>query len=116
MAAFLTTTGVRLNVHSRGDCDGNGCTIHAPSDHHMKDWPTDWRGTGTGMERVCSHGVGHPDPDHVNFLRRRRLDRFADSCLRHGCCSERCCEPPSGKKAWHHIPMMAKAVAAAKED
>ena len=40
----------------------------------MKDWPTNWRNGGMfdikppHMERMCPHGVGHPDPDDVTNL------------------------------------------------
>ena len=43
---------------------------------HMRGWPTTGRG-----ERVCPHGVGHPDPDR----------RHADDPGVHGC--DGCCAP-----------------------
>jgi len=39
------------------------CTIHSPSNHHMIDLSQYWRADRGFMERICSHGVGHPDPD-----------------------------------------------------
>lgn len=50
-------------VHDRDACRGPHCVIHNPSDHHMRDWPLNWRADRQLMERTCPHGVGHPDPD-----------------------------------------------------
>ena len=57
---------VKLRTHAAGTCLGEFCTIHNPSDHHMKAWPQTWRGDRRLMERICPHGVGHPDPDDLN--------------------------------------------------
>jgi len=54
---------VLKGVHSLGDCKGEYCTIHNMSDHHMRSWPQHWRGDRGFMERICPHGIGHPDPD-----------------------------------------------------
>ena len=62
-----TGTGQRMMVHPVEECCGP-CVIHRPSQHHMKDWPTHWRGDRMLMERLCPHGVGHPDPDHLAGL------------------------------------------------
>jgi hypothetical protein len=52
------------NVHSPNQCAGENCTIHNMSDHHMRTWPQHWRSDRGIMERICSHGIGHPDPDN----------------------------------------------------
>jgi hypothetical protein len=52
-----------FNVHAKDKCAGEFCCIHRPSDHHMRDWPQNWRSDRRMMERICPHGVGHPDPD-----------------------------------------------------
>lgn len=54
---------VLVNVHDQGKCKGEYCTIHDMSDHHMRSFPQHWRGDRYMMERICPHGVGHPDPD-----------------------------------------------------
>ena len=54
-------------VHAEGQCAGTHCTLHNPSDHVMIEWPTYWRETGL-IERMCKHGVGHPDPDSAAYL------------------------------------------------
>lgn len=58
-----------INTHSPELCEGRGCSIHHPSDHHMKKWPLNWRGDTQVMERLCRHGVGHPDPDHMTYVK-----------------------------------------------
>lgn len=50
-------------VHDSAACAGRNCVVHNPSDHHMRDWPTHFRNDRGITERICPHGVGHPDPD-----------------------------------------------------
>ena len=70
-----------VNVHSPEQCKGEKCTIHSMSNHHMRGFPQHWRSDRGIMERICSHGVGHPDPD--NFWPNN------DHRWIHGCCG--CC-------------------------
>lgn len=63
METYTTGTGQKLVVHTRSDCQAEHCVIHNPSQHHMREWPTHWREDKGEMERICPHGVGHPDPD-----------------------------------------------------
>ncbi len=72
-----------LRVHSPDKCAGRACCIHNPSNHHMRSWRQNWRADRYLMERVCTHGVGHPDPDDPN------PDRV------HGC--DGCCAPLEGQ-------------------
>jgi hypothetical protein len=65
-------------MHSIKVCKGQPCTIHNRTDHHMRHMPQSWRGDRAIMERICEHGVGHPDPDE-----REGIDRS------HGC--DMCC-------------------------
>lgn len=66
---YITGTGQRLmDIHDREECDGRPCVIHNPSDHVMRDWPTHWREDRGLMERICEHGIGHPDPDSRAYL------------------------------------------------
>ena len=55
----------RLNAHSLEDCLGEVCCIHKMTDHSMRGFPQLWREDRRIMERICPHGVGHPDPDDV---------------------------------------------------
>jgi hypothetical protein len=59
---------VLVNVHEPYECVGENCTIHDPSDHHMKDWPQEWDQSRRIMMRVCSHGDMHIDPDEPGYL------------------------------------------------
>ena len=86
--------GHHVEVHERNDgCVEHGCCIHNPSDHHMREWPMLWRDDRYLMERICPHGVGHPDPDQMRFeIRRSRelglkvdIYRGVHGC--DGCCS-----------------------------
>lgn len=56
-----------VNVHLSNQCAGEFCVVHNPSDHHMRTWPLNWRDDTGVMERICPHGVGHPDPDAADF-------------------------------------------------
>lgn len=75
---YITGTGQRLvNIHPRVACAPTACVIHNPSDHAMRSFPTLFRDDRGFMERICPHGIGHPDPD----------DPYADPV--HGC--DGCC-------------------------
>lgn len=82
-----------LKSHGVESCRPNACPLHAPSNHHMQAWRLHWRAGRRRMERVCpAHGVGHPDPDHLGYVARRR---GAEACYAesvHGCCG--CCVKP----------------------
>jgi hypothetical protein len=91
MSTYETGTGqIIRGVHSENLCEGRGCVIHHPSDHHMKDWPTNFRTGGAfdikgpHMERICEHGIGHPDPDDYAFLKSQGEDVGTHGC--DGCC------------------------------
>jgi len=88
------TTGAGQVLHSLHDpakCEGEHCVIHNPSHHYMADYPTHWREDRGIMERICPHGVGHPDPDTLDFIRRTRGAAFALTEAVHGC--DGCCKP-----------------------
>lgn len=87
MELYTTGTGQRITVHDGSSCYGGACPIHYPSQHHMRDWPTHWRGDRHIMERICPHGIGHPDPDCMYAM--------ADNV--HGC--DGCCHPPEIENA-----------------
>lgn len=73
-----------LRVHTRSRCAGERCCIHNQSDHHMRSWPQNWRADRGIMERLCRHGVGHPDPDDLMVKAR------PEEVTRHGC--DGCCQ------------------------
>jgi len=79
----------KLRVHNRSQCQGRDipCVIHSPSNHHMKEWPLNWRGDTRVMERICKCQVGHPDPDHMAYVISLNPDNRYQGV--HGCCG--CC-------------------------
>ncbi len=89
--------GTPLIVHRPDVCAGHFCCIHNPSDHPLDKAPLNWR--GHVMERICRHGIGHPDPDDLAW--RERVGR--DSAPVHGC--DGCCcgrgpvDPPAPTRA-----------------
>lgn len=82
---WVSDTGQKIMIHSKAICMGEGCPVHKPSDHHMKEWKLNWRQDRRIMERICEHGVGHPDPDDAAF----RNIMYGDKDTTHGC--DGCC-------------------------
>ena len=81
-----------LKVHAKDACSGEFCSVHRPSDHPLNSAPFNWRDDRGLLERVCSHGTGHPDPDDLAH-KRRVMDPEAYQAGRydaHGC--DGCCE------------------------
>lgn len=73
------------NVHSKRKCLGETCVIHNPSNHHMRSWPLIWRDDRGIFERLCGHGIGHPDPDQHGYWRVLDIEHEGI----HGC--DGCC-------------------------
>ena len=90
--ADLLASGVK--PHTKKQCKATwweggpkACVVHRPSDHFMREWPLVCR-TSRLLERVCAHGVGHPDPDSLAYF----LWRDPETELGfHGC--DGCCTP-----------------------
>lgn len=82
---YITGTGQKILVHEKAVCQGNHCVIHNPSTHCMSEYPTHWRDDRKLMERICPHGIGHPDPDHLNHLGPEMMEWES----MHGC--DGCC-------------------------
>lgn len=53
------------NVHPQDRCAGRPCPVHNRTGHHMRAFPQHFRADRGFMERICPHGVGHPDPDEL---------------------------------------------------
>jgi hypothetical protein len=54
----------------------------------MREWPMRWRDDKGQMERICPHGVGHPDPDDAAY--RERLGQgYKNIHGCDGCCSKK---------------------------
>lgn len=81
--------GIRLaNVHAPYLCEGRHCIIHNPVHTHMDDWPLHWRDDRGIFERICPHGVGHPDPSEFDFWAEIGRDwEQVHGC--DGCCATR---------------------------
>ena len=87
---FYTNTNkpwARLRrVHDESLCADRGCAIHNhPSDHPLKDAPMYWRTDRGILERICEHGIGHPDHDSALYL--ESIGQSVENI--HGCDS--CC-------------------------
>lgn len=66
MEVVTLVGGDKLRVHDKSKCAHTYCCIHNPSNHHMKNWTQNWRVDRGMMERICPHGIGHPDPDDIS--------------------------------------------------
>ncbi len=82
-------TAFLRGVHPPEACGGpegnDPCPFHRPTEHRMRHMPMNWRMDRNLIERLCAHGVGHPDPDHNAYW--KRTNRTYESV--HGCCG--CC-------------------------
>ncbi len=79
----LEHTETYLHCHDDLSCRGDYCTLHNRSDHAMRSFPQHWRDDRSLMERICPHGVGHPDPDEIYLDRNGRGIHGCDGCC-HG--------------------------------
>jgi hypothetical protein len=90
----VKVTPAGLVIHNASMCKGQPCPFHKPSHHHMVNWPINVRlDRGALCERICPHGVGHPDPDSLAYFARRQQAGFRGDNGVHGCCG--CCASPS---------------------
>ena len=77
----LEHTEYDLYCHDKQKCIGENCTVHNRSNHSMRSFPQNWRGDRAIMERICPHGIGHPDPDD---FKTKNWSEFIHGC--DGCC------------------------------
>lgn len=77
------------SYHTPTKCKGTVCCFHSPSEHHMRDWKLNIRLDRSGLtERICPHGIGHPDPDSLAWLKLKGVDdEGVHGC--DGCCVSR---------------------------
>lgn len=81
--AGLENSNTKLLAHEEGECKSdNACAIHNRTDHHMRSFKQFYRFDRGIMERICSHGIGHPDPDDIKII--TGSDDGAHGC--DGCC------------------------------
>jgi hypothetical protein len=85
MGKYEVTDG--MYHHHVDDCDPTtGCPFHGHSDHHMVGWPMDLTSYGL-VQRICQHGVRHPDPDAVAFYSAKIGGAPWDIHTCDGCCN-----------------------------
>lgn len=89
MENYTTGTGQTIRVHNKNDDCMEGCAIHNPSPSPVTGFPTHWREDRRLMERICPHGIGHPDPDHLKFVMKLGGPLAVYSESMHGC--DGCC-------------------------
>jgi hypothetical protein len=85
----IVSNGLLKGVHSPEVCVNQpwGCWVHAPKPHALAAAPICWRGDTGTAERVCRHGVGHPDPQDVAYWWKvHGRDVAGHGC--DGCCGE----------------------------
>lgn len=80
--------GIRLlGVHNAWLCAGRTCVLHNPLNHGMRDWKLHYRSDRGIFERICSHGIGHPDPSQFEFwMEMNAMYEAVHGC--DGCCFE----------------------------
>jgi hypothetical protein len=85
---FTTPLGLVLGqIHDRSQCEGRPCVIHNQTDHNMRGWMLFFRVDRCIWERICPHGIGHPDPDDLAW----HVEQGRDHMGVHGC--DGCCMP-----------------------
>lgn len=97
-------------THPLSACLGQACAVHAPSNHHMRDWPKLLRASSL-IERVCDHGIGHPDPDSMAWQETQgRGHLWVHGC--DGCCAATPDDDGGGSVAALSVPEQLLDVAA----
>lgn len=102
-ALLAVENAVLFNVHPASQCAGEGCWIHRPSAHPLRDAPV-WVLRGDEIYRACEcfdsdsgevTGL-HPDPDWMGW--RQGLTRYVgwQNRFEHPCCPDRHCEEEVG--------------------
>lgn len=83
------STEILRGVHDPSTCTGRACPIHNRTVHSMRAFPQHWRSDRGLMERICPHGVGHPDPDAYSYLVTTLGEANAQAEFSHAC--DGCC-------------------------
>ena len=83
-----------LVTHDSTECALEVCCLHHPSDHPLASAPLRWRHDLEYMERVCEHGIGHPDPDSLAYIYVVYGEMAAAFVSVHRC--DRCCGQEGG--------------------
>lgn len=99
---WTDSTGRVFYVHKQNAlCTQDGCAIHSPTNHRMRHFDTYMRADKSWLiERICPHGIGHPDPDSARFIAKQEGN---GSINVHGC--DGCCQdkwPPTYREYQRH--------------
>lgn len=90
MALATLIGGQVISAHDATDCIWDDtCAVHRPSQHPMSAFPQHWRNDRQLMERICPHGIGHPDPDHMAYYAKHHTASQEATEGTHGC--DGCC-------------------------
>lgn len=76
----LENSGEIIYTHPNFACNNNRCTVHNRSMHSMRHYPQHWRVDRAIMERICEHGIGHPDPDEYKLIDKTEHTHGCDGC------------------------------------
>jgi hypothetical protein len=82
---------VLVGVHDERGCEGDHCVVHNPSPHPLSTWSLWWQQDRKMFERICQHGVGHPDPDQYAYWAETLPPLELRAKFVHDCCG--CCTP-----------------------
>ena len=83
------STVILTRVHDADSCFGPVCSLHNRSNHSMRAFPQSWRADRFLMERICPHGIGHPDPDDPKISMFNHTPGKVNYELLHEC--DNCC-------------------------
>lgn len=86
-------------VHGPEYCAGDRCAIHGDPQHPMSEFPRLWRQDRGIVERICPHGIGHPDPGQYDYWATVYADdaMALSAQMMHGC--DGCCAGSYGEES-----------------
>lgn len=87
---IAVANGLLTGAHPPSTCAGQawGCWVHSPKPHSLAHAPIRWREDKGSAERICDHGIGHPDPhDAAYWWTVHHRDVTRHSC--DDCCAPR---------------------------
>jgi hypothetical protein len=91
LEVWRTPGGRLVFVHTLKRCKGIPgkipCVVHDPVAGSWDDLELIFRGDRGIFERICVHGVGHPDPNQIDFWKLAGQEFLGDHGC-DGCCNE----------------------------
>jgi hypothetical protein len=90
LSSFANVQGTMLLTHGPEACvDDDACPIHRASRHALHAAPMAWRVDIELLERICPHGIHHPDPDDLTRQEQVHGTTHQTQLERHDC--DGCC-------------------------